>query len=68
VTAEELPRVWSTLVTAGGTVSRNYLRHMIECIEVGENRITIVSRPEFAGVAGNPGGEMIGGGKTGVSA
>lgn len=47
VTAEELPRVWSTLVTAGGTVSRNYLRHLIERIEVREKKIAIIPRAEF---------------------
>jgi hypothetical protein len=36
------------MVTAGGTVSRNYLLHLIERIEVRENEITIVPRVEFA--------------------
>ncbi len=46
--AMELPHTWSTLVTAGGTVSRNYLLHLIERIEVREKKIVIVPRREFA--------------------
>jgi len=44
----ELPHAWSTLVTAGGTVSRNYLLHLIERIEVREKEIAIIPRAEFA--------------------
>lgn len=44
----EMQTAWSSLVTAGGTVSRNYLLHLIERIEVRENEITIVPRAEFA--------------------
>ena len=57
----ELPHAWSTLVTAGGTVSRNYLLHVIERIEGREHQITIIPRPEFASVGGIPDGETIGG-------
>jgi hypothetical protein len=45
---DETQAAWSSLITAGGTVSRNYLLHLIERIEVRENEITIVPRPEFA--------------------
>ncbi len=41
----ETRAAWSSLVTAGGTVSRNYLLHLVERIEVGENEITIIPRP-----------------------
>lgn len=44
----EMQAAWSSLITAGGTVSRNYLLHLIERIEVRENEITIVPRSEFA--------------------
>ena len=44
----DLHRAWASLVTAGGTVSRNYLLHLIERIEVRENEITIVPHAEFA--------------------
>jgi site-specific DNA recombinase len=43
-----LHRAWWSMVTAGGMVSRNYLLHLIERIEVRENEITIVPRAEFA--------------------
>lgn len=44
----DLHRAWSSLITAGGTISRNYLLHLIERIEVRENEITIVPRAAFA--------------------
>lgn len=44
----ETQAAWSSLITAGGTVSRNYLLHLLDRIEVRENEITIVPRPEFA--------------------
>ena len=69
VPVDGMEHTWSTLVTAGGTVSRNYLRHLIERIEVRGDRITIVPRPDFAGVGGIPDGETIGkGAKRGVAA
>ncbi len=49
-----LHRAWWSMVTAGGTVSRNYLLHLIERIEVRENEITIVPRAEFAAPLENP--------------
>jgi hypothetical protein len=45
-----LRSAWSSLITAGGTVTRNYLLHLIERIEVRENEIRIVPRAEFAAV------------------
>lgn len=42
------------MVTAGGMVSRNYLLHLIERIEVRENEITIMSRAEFTAPLENP--------------
>jgi len=45
MTAEQLQAAWSTLIRAGGTVSRNYLHHLIERIDVADDRITIVPRP-----------------------
>jgi hypothetical protein len=50
----DLQRAWWSMVTAGGMVSRNYLLHLIERIEVRENEITIVPRAEFAAPLENP--------------
>jgi hypothetical protein len=49
-----LHRAWWSMVTAGGMVSRNYLLHLIERIELRENEITIVPRSEFAAPLENP--------------
>jgi site-specific DNA recombinase len=46
--AIDIPHAWATLIEAGSTVSRNYLLHLIERIEVRENTITIIPRIEFA--------------------
>jgi hypothetical protein len=50
----DLHRAWWSMITAGGTVSRNYLLHLIERIEVRENEVTIVPRAEFAAPLENP--------------
>ncbi len=44
----DIRRAWPALVTAGGVVSRNYLLHLLERIEVRENEIVLVPRAEFS--------------------
>jgi hypothetical protein len=39
------------LIRVGGTVSRNYLHHLIERIEVDEIIISIIAREEFREVS-----------------
>lgn len=42
--AKELSSAWSALVTGGGTVSRSYVLHLVDHIEVRENEIRVVAR------------------------
>jgi site-specific DNA recombinase len=42
-----LHAAWSSLLRAGGVVSRNYLLHLIQRIEVREKEIVIVPHAEF---------------------
>ncbi|WXA84405.1 recombinase family protein [Pendulispora rubella] len=44
---QTLQEAWRALVTGGGTVSRNYVQHLIARIEVRENEIRIVPREPF---------------------
>ena len=42
--ADELRRTWAALVTGGGTISRSYVLHLIDHVEVRENEIRVVAR------------------------
>lgn len=41
---DELASIWRALVTAGAAVSRNYVLHLIERVEVRENEIRVLAR------------------------
>jgi site-specific DNA recombinase len=45
---EELRRTWTALVTGGGTISRSYVLHLVDHIEVRENEIRVVARTAAA--------------------
>jgi hypothetical protein len=45
---DELRRPWAALVTGGGTISRSYVLHLVDRIEVRENEIRVVARPPAA--------------------
>jgi len=45
--AQVLQEAWRALITSGGSVSRNYVSHLIERIDVYENEISIVPREAF---------------------
>jgi site-specific DNA recombinase len=45
---EELRRTWAALVTGGGTISRSYVLHLVDRIEVRENEIRVVARTAAA--------------------
>jgi site-specific DNA recombinase len=46
--ADELCRAWAALVTGGGTISRSYVLHLVDHIEVRENEIRVVARTAAA--------------------
>ena len=45
---EELRRTWAALVTGGGTISRSYVLHLVDRIEVRENEIQVVAHTAAA--------------------
>lgn len=45
---DELRRTWAALVTGGGTISRSYVLHLVDHIEVRENEIRVVARTAAA--------------------
>ncbi|HEY6222721.1 MAG TPA: recombinase family protein [Gemmatimonadales bacterium] len=48
VDADELRNAWAALVTGGGAISRSYVLHLVDRIEVRENEIRIVARTTAA--------------------
>src|SRR5262245_4874766 len=46
--ADELCRAWAALVTGCGAISRSYVLHLVDRIEVRENEIRIVARTTAA--------------------
>lgn len=44
MTPDEVRAAWSSLLRARGVVSRNYLHHLIERIEIADGRILVVPR------------------------
>jgi hypothetical protein len=48
VDADELCRAWAALVIGGGAISRSYVLHLVDRIEVRENEIRIVARTTAA--------------------
>jgi len=42
---------WSTMIRSDSTVARNYLHHLVEQIEVDENRITVVPKDAYRAMA-----------------
>jgi site-specific DNA recombinase len=45
---DELRRTWAALVTGGGTISRSYVLHLVDHVEVRENEIRVVARTAAA--------------------
>ena len=48
VDADELRNAWAALVTGGGAISRSYVLHLVDRIEVRENEIRVVARTAAA--------------------
>jgi DNA invertase Pin-like site-specific DNA recombinase len=48
VCSEDLTGAWRTLVADGTTVSRNYVLHLIERVEVRENEIRVLARGDLS--------------------
>ena len=46
-TTASVQEAWSTMIRSDPTVARNYLHHLVEQIEVDENRITVVPKEGY---------------------